>query len=181
MKEVHGTFRNVDKDMEKVEDKIDENKRNINREKNISSNEWQWNTYRNENIYQKIMEENPNIFKDIKETMKTVDAIQQHKFFKEYLKEDDKIKKNIMEMEECFINAMEIKKLFNDDIDEIKFKIKELQNAAQVAKAILDLSEIESLMLKTIIYSSKIQVMDLLDEWFIYLRLIFNRLPSDEV
>ena len=72
------------------------------------------------------------------------------------------------------------KKLFNDDIDEIKFKIKELQNAAQVAKAILELSEIESLMLKTIIYSSKIQVMDLLDEWFIYLRLIFNRLPSDE-
>ena len=33
MKEVHGTFRKVDKDMDKVEDKIDENKRNINREK----------------------------------------------------------------------------------------------------------------------------------------------------
>ena len=39
------------------------------------------------------MEENPNIFKDIKETMKTVDAIQEHTFFKEYLKENDKIKK----------------------------------------------------------------------------------------
>ena len=64
------------------------------------------------------------------------------------------------------------KKLFNDDIDEIKFKIKELQNAAQVAKAILELSEIERLMLQTIIYSSKIQVMDLSDERFIYLRLI---------
>ena len=33
IKEVHGTFRKVDKDMDKVEDKIDENKRNINREK----------------------------------------------------------------------------------------------------------------------------------------------------
>jgi hypothetical protein len=75
---------------------------------------------------------------------------------------------------------MEIRQLFNGNIDEMKFKIKELQNAAQVAKAILELSEIESLMLKTIVYSSKIQVMDLLDEWFIYLRLIFNRLPSDE-
>ena len=117
----------------------------------------------------------------LKKLKKTVDAIQQHKFFKEYLKEDDKIKKNIMEMEECFINAMEIRKLFNDhDIDNIKFKIKELQNAAQVAKAILELSEIENLMLKTIIYSSKIQVMGFLDEWFIYLRLIFDRLPSDD-
>ena len=131
-------------------------------------------------FYQKIMYENPNLIKDVKETKKTVDAIQQHTFFKEYLKEDDKIKKNIMEMEECFINAMEIRQLFNGNTDEIKFKIKELQNAAQVAKAILELSEIENLMLKTIVYSSKIQVMDLLDEWFIYLRSIFNRLPSDE-
>ena len=124
-------------------------------------------------FYQKIMDENPNLIKDIKETKKTVDAIQKHNFFKEYLKETDKVKKNIMEMKECFINAMEIRKLFNDDIDEIKFKIKELQNAAQVAKTILELSEIEGLMLKTIMYSSKIQVMDLLDEWFIYLKLIF--------
>ena len=44
-------------------------------------------------FYQKIMDENPNLIKDVKETKKTVDAIQQHKFFKEYLKEDDKIKK----------------------------------------------------------------------------------------
>ena len=33
MKQVHGTFSKVAKDMDKVEDKIDENKRNINREK----------------------------------------------------------------------------------------------------------------------------------------------------
>ena len=93
----------------------------------------------------------------------------------------DKLKEDLSEIEECFINAMEIRKLFNDhDINEMKFKIKKLQNAAQVAKVILELSEVESLMLKTIIYSSKIQVMDLLDEWFIYLRLIFDRLPSDE-
>jgi len=121
------------------------------------------------------VDENPNLIKDVKETKKTVDEIHT-----EYLKETNKAKKNIMEMEECFINAMEIRQLFNGNIDEMKFKIKELQNAAQVAKAILELSEIESLMLKTIVYSSKIQVMDLLDEWFIYLRLIFNRLPSDE-
>ena len=119
------------------------------------------------------MEENPNLFKDIKETMKTVDPIQKHTFFKEYLKENDKIKKVTMEMEECFINAMEIRELFNGNIDEIRFKIKELQNAAQVAKVILELSELETLMLK-------IQAMDLLYEWFNNLKAIFNRLPSDE-
>ena len=37
-------------------------------------------------------------------------------------------------MEKSFINAMEIRELFNGNIDEIRFKIKELQNAAQVAK-----------------------------------------------
>ena len=35
-------------------------------------------------------------------------------------------------------------------------------------------------MLKVIIYSSKIQVMDLVYKWFNHLRAIFNRLPSDE-
>ena len=85
-----------------------------------------------------------------------------------------------MGMEECFINAMEIRELFNGNIDEIRFKIKELQNAAQVAKVILELSELETLMLKIIIHSSKIQVMDLLYEWFNNLKAIFNRLPSDE-
>ena len=33
-----------------------------------------------------------NLFKDIKETMKTVEAIQEHTFFKEYLKENNKLK-----------------------------------------------------------------------------------------
>ena len=178
---IHTTFGKVAKDIDKAEDKIDENIRNISREITFKEMNGGGIDMEMKRFYQKIMDENPNLIKDVKETKKTVDAIQQHKFFKEYLKEDDKIKKNIMEMEECFINAMEIRKLFNDhDIDEMKFKIKKLQNAAQVAKVILELSEIESLMLKTIIYSSKIQVMDLLDEWFIYLRLIFDRLPSDE-
>ena len=180
MKHVHRTFSKLDEDMDKVEDQVDENKRNISRERMFKQMDGSGIHMEMKRFYQKIMDENPNLIKDIKETQKTVDAIQKHKFFKEYLKETDKVKKNIMEMEECFINAMEIRKLFNDDIDEIKFKIKELQNAAQVAKTILELSEIESLMLKTIMYSSKIQVMDLLDEWFIYLKLIFARLPSDE-
>ena len=178
--QIHTTFGKVAKDIDKAEDKIDENKRNISRDITFKEMNGGGLHMEMKRFYQKIMDENPNLIKDIKETKKTVDAIQQHKFFKESLKEDDKIKKNIMEMEECFINAMEIRQLFNGNIDEMKFKIKELQNAAQVAKAILELSEIESLMLKTIVYSSKIQVMDLLDEWFIYLRLIFNRLPSDE-
>ena len=178
--QIHTTFGKVAKDIDKAEDKIDENKRNISRDITFKEMNGGGLHMEMKRFYQKIMDENPNLIKDVKETKKTVDAIQQHKFFKESLKEDDKIKKNIMEMEECFINAMEIRQLFNGNIDEMKFKIKELQNAAQVAKAILELSEIESLMLKTIVYSSKIQVMDLLDEWFIYLRLIFNRLPSDE-
>ena len=33
MKQVHGTFRKVDKDTDEVETKIDENKREISREK----------------------------------------------------------------------------------------------------------------------------------------------------
>ena len=178
--QIHTTFGKVAKDMDKAEDKIYENRRNVSREMTFKEMNGGGLHMEMKRFYQKIMDENPNLIKDVKETKKTVDAIQQHKFFKESLKEDDKIKKNIMEMEECFINAMEIRQLFKGNIDEMKFKIKELQNAAQVAKAILELSEIENLMLKTIVYSSKIQVMDLLDEWFIYLRLIFNRLPSDE-
>ena len=75
---------------------------------------------------------------------------------------------------------MEIKELFNGNIDDIRFKIKELQNAAQVAETILELSEIEKLILKAIIYSSKMQVMGFLYEWFNPIKLIFSRLPSDE-
>ena len=58
-------------------------------------------------------------------------------------------------MEESFINTMEIREIFNGNVDEMRFKIKELQNAAHVAKAILELSETEELILKVIIYSSK--------------------------
>ena len=128
------------------------------------------------------MDENPNLFKDIKETMKTVDVIQEHTFFKEELKETDKIKKKIMEMEQCFIDAMEIKYIFNRGgmIQDIKFKIQKLQNAAQVAKIMVEMSEKEQLMLSVIIYTSKIDVMDLLDEWFYDIKPIFDRLPSDE-
>ena len=131
-------------------------------------------------FYRKIMDENPNLIKDIKETQKTVDAIQQHTYFKEYLKDNDKLKKELIKMEEAFINAMEIKHLFNENIDEIKFKIKELQNAAIVTKAILDLPEKEELILTVIGYSSKIDVMDLLYEWFHDIKIIFDRLPSEE-
>ena len=180
MKQVHATFSKFDKDIDKVEDQIDENKQEINRQKMFKQMTGSGIHMEMKRFYQKIMDENPNLIKDIKETKKSVDALQEHSFFKDYLKETNKVKKNIMEMEECFIDAMEIRKLFNGDIEEINFKFKELQNAAQVANEILELSEIESLMLKAIIYSSKIQVMDLLDEWFIYLRSIFNRLPSDE-
>ena len=87
---------------------------------------------------------------------------------------------DLINIEECFINAMEIRQLFNGNIDEMKFKIKELQNAAQVAKAILELSEAEELIQKVIIYSSKIQNMDLLYEWSNPIKLISNRLPSYE-
>ena len=83
-------------------------------------------------------------------------------------------------MEEYFINAMEIKQLFNGDVDKMRFKIKELKNATHVAKAILELSEEEELILNVITYSSKIQVMDLIDEWFHHIKFIFDRLPSDE-
>ena len=132
-------------------------------------------------FYQKIMDENPNLIKDIKETMKSVDVIQEHTFFKEEIKEADKIKKKIMEIEECFINSMEIRNLFKRDmIEDMKFKIKKLQNAAQVAKAMVEMSEEEQLMLSVITHSSKIKVMDLLDEWFYDIKSIFDRLPSDE-
>ena len=47
-------------------------------------------------FYHKIMDENPNLIKDIKETQKTVDAIQQHTYFKEYLKDNDKLKKEFL-------------------------------------------------------------------------------------
>ena len=93
MKQVHGTFRKVDKDMDEVETKIDENKREISREKMFKQMNGHGIDMEMKIFYQKIMEENPNLFKDIKEIMKTVKAIQEHTFFKEYLKENDKIKK----------------------------------------------------------------------------------------
>ena len=181
MKQVHGTFRKVAKDMDKAEDKIDENKRNINRDKLFKQMIGSGIDMDMKRFYQKIMDENPNLIKDIKETMKSVDAIQEHTFFKEELKEADKIKKKIMEIEKCFINTMEIRNLFKRDmIEDVKFKIEKLQNAAKVAKEMVELSEEEQLMLTVITYSSKIKAMDLLDEWFYNIKSIFDRLPSDE-
>ena len=177
--QVQGTFSKVAKDMDKVEDKADENKRNINRERILKQVGSGIDTEM-KRFYHKIMNKNPNLIKDIKETKKTVDSIQQHTFFKEYLKENDKLKKELIKLEEYFINAMEIKQLLNGTVDDIRFKIKELKNATHVAKTILELSEDEELILKVIIYSSKIQVMDLLDEWFHNIKFIFDRLPSDE-
>ena len=103
-----------------------------------------------------------------------------HKFFKEDIKEMDKLKKDLIEIEECFINAMEIKNLFNENAGDIKFKIGELQNAAKIAKSILELSEKEHMILSVIIHSSKIKVIALLDEWFHHIKSIFASLPSDE-
>ena len=50
MKQVHATFRKLDKDMNKVEDQIDDNKQSINREKMFLTNAWKWHTYGNEKI-----------------------------------------------------------------------------------------------------------------------------------
>ena len=108
---IHTTFGKVAKDIDKAEDKIDENKQNISREMIFKEMNGGGIDMEMKRFYQKIMDENLNLIKDVKETKKTVDAIQQHKFLKEYLKEDDKIKKNIMEMEECFIIAMEIRQI----------------------------------------------------------------------
>ena len=69
----------------------------------------------------------------------------------------------MVEIEECFINAMEIKNLFNENAGDIKFKIRELQNAAKIAKSILEVSEKEQMILSVIIHSSKIKVIALLD------------------
>ena len=44
----------------------------------------------------------------------------------------------------------------------------------------MDLSEEEELILKVIGYSSKFDVMDLLDEWFHNIKFIFDRLLSDD-
>ena len=149
--QMHTTFGKVAKDIDKAEDKIDENKRNINRDKMFQQMGGSGIHMEMKRFYQKIMDENPNLIKDLKETQKTVHAIQQHTFFKEQLKESDKLKKELIKMEESFINAMEIRELFNGTVDDIRFKIKELQNAAHVAKAILELSETEELILKVII------------------------------
>ena len=118
--------------------------------------------------------------KILKKLKKTLDAIQQHTFFKEQLKETSKLQKELIKIEDSFIHAMEIRELFNGNVDGIRFKIKELQDAAHIAKAVLELSETEELLLKVIIYSFKIQAMYFLYEYFNHIKLIFSRLPSDE-
>ena len=49
--QIRTTFGKVAKDIDRAEDKIDENKRNINRE--FFSTSWKWNTYGNEKILPK--------------------------------------------------------------------------------------------------------------------------------
>ena len=179
IKQVPILFEKVARDMNKVEDKIDVNKQNINRGIMFKQMDGSGMDKKIKQFYQKIIDQNPNVIEDVINTRKTVEAIEEHTFFKEFLKEDKKLKREVMEIEECFINSMEIRMLFNGDVEDIQFKIKELQNAAKVAKAILELSEEEKIILNTIIHSSKIKVMDLLDEWFYHIKPIFNRLPSD--
>jgi len=179
IKQVPILFDKVARDMDKVEDKIDINKQNINGGIMFKQMDGSGMDKKIKQFYQKIIDQNPNVIEDVINTRKTVEAIEEHTFFKEFLKEDKKLKREVMEIEECFINSMEIRMLFNGDVEDIQFKIKELQNAAKVAKAILELSEEEKLILNTIIHSSKIKVMNLLDEWFYHIKPIFNRLPSD--
>ena len=101
MNQVQGTFSKVAKDMDKVEEKADENKRNINREamfRQVGGGI----DIEMKRFYRKIMDENPNLIKDIKETQKTVDAIQQHTYFKEYLKDNDKYSKHLTKIYQLY-------------------------------------------------------------------------------
>ena len=53
---------------------------------------------------------------------------------------------------------------FNNDAENIRFKIRELQNASKVVKSILELSEEDQMILAAIIHSSKITVITLFEE-----------------
>ena len=74
--QIHTTFGEVAKDIDKAEDKIDENKRNISREMTFKEMNGGGLHMEMKRFYQKIMDETPNLLKDVKETKKTVDAIQ---------------------------------------------------------------------------------------------------------
>ena len=75
MEQVHRTFGKVAKGMNKAEDKIDENKRSINREKTFHQVGGSGIHMEMKRFYQKIMDENSILIKDLKETQKTVDVI----------------------------------------------------------------------------------------------------------
>ena len=62
-------------------------------------------------FYKQIMEENPKLIEDIKELKLDNHMIGVHKIFKEELKEMDKLKEDLIEIKECFINAMEIRSI----------------------------------------------------------------------
>ena len=141
VKQIPTAFSTIAKDMDDVEDKIDENKRNINRERLFKEMSGSRIEFEMKRFYEKIMEDNPRLVEDIKELKLDNYMIGKHKIFKEELKEMNKLKENLIEIEECFINAMEIKNLFNENGGDIKFNIRKLQNAAKIAKSILKLSE----------------------------------------
>ena len=108
MKQIPITFRKIAKDIDEVEDKVEENKQNTNREilfKEMNGN----GIYLEMNkFYKKVMEENPKLVEDIRELKLDNYMIGEHENFKEELKEMDKLKEDLSEIEECFINAMEI-------------------------------------------------------------------------
>ena len=68
--QIHTTFGKVARDIDKAEDKIDENERNIGREITFKEMNGGGIDMEMKRFYQKIMDENSNIIKDIKETKK---------------------------------------------------------------------------------------------------------------
>ena len=109
MEQVHGAFGKVAKDMNKLKIKQMKTNETLIEKKKFHQMGGSGIHMEMKRFYQKIMDENSNLIKDLKETQKTVDVIQQHTFFKEQLKETDKLKKEIINIEKSFINAMEIK------------------------------------------------------------------------
>ena len=70
MKQVSKNFREIEKDMDEVDYRINENKRNRNREIMFKQMDGSGIDMDIKRFYKKIMDENPNLFKDIKETRK---------------------------------------------------------------------------------------------------------------
>ena len=84
MKHVRGTYRKLDEDMDKVEDKIDVNKQNINGGIMFKQMDGSGMDKKMKQFYQKIIDQNPNVIEDIINTRKTVEAIEEHTFLKNF-------------------------------------------------------------------------------------------------